>query len=162
MSATTTIPMTTTRRPRALLLDDDAVTVRLLGIPLERRGFDVRAALDGDDGVAALLDEVLELDVLVVDLDLPGRDGWSFLRLVREAGGERDLAVVVLARADPAAVRAQLRALGADAVVDPAAGPEAAVEVIARAARHAPPVLALPDRVTSALGALLVPLPQAA
>lgn len=120
---------TTSRRPRALLLDDDPVVLRVVGTALEARGFDVRAATDGESGVAILLDELLELDVVVADVDLPGRDAWSLLHLVRRAGGERDLGFVVLAGDEPR-VRGPLLALGADVVVDPAAGPGAVLDAV--------------------------------
>ena len=123
---------TTSRRPRALLLDDDPTALRLLGAALSSRGFDVRAARDGEAGLELLLDELLELDVLVIDRDLPGRGGESLLRLVREAGGETDLAVVVVT-GDAGAAR-RLLALGADAVVDRAQGPRAVVDAIVAAA----------------------------
>ncbi len=127
------------RRPRALLLDDDPIVLRLLRNALEAGGFDVRAASDGERGLAILLDELLELDVLVADVDLPARDAWSLLHLVRRAGGERDLGFVVLA-GGALPVHEQLLALGADAVVDRADGPGAvlaAVDAVARGrARH--------------------------
>jgi len=125
---------TSTRRPKALLLDDDTVVLRLLGNALLARGFEVRAATDADAGLELLLDELLDLDVVVADKDLPGRDGASLVRLVREAGGERDLGVVLLSEREPAAVRERLVALGADAVVDRALGLDAAVDTIASAA----------------------------
>lgn len=148
---------TNTKRPKALLLDDDTSVLRSIGTALESRGYDVRAATDGVDGVQALLDELLDLDVVVADLDLPGRDAWSLLHLVRGAGGERDLGMVVLARVEPG-VRGQLLALGADVVVDPAQGPSAVLEAVravaARRKRGAPAWLgaALP----AIRGALLV------
>lgn len=124
------------RRPRALLIDDDPTVLRLLGTALEARGYAVRAALDAESGLEALLDEILDLDVLVADLELPGRDGASLLRLVRHAGGERELGVVLLAGGVPADHRRQLLALGADAVVDRSAGPAAAIDAIAAVARR--------------------------
>jgi CheY-like chemotaxis protein len=126
---------TTIRKPRAILLDDDPVVLRLLGTALEARGFDVRAATDGESGLALLLDELLDTDVLVTDSQLPGRDAASLLYLVRHAGGERDLAVVVLASPAPRGLCARLVALGADAVVDRAVGHEAAAAVIEGAVR---------------------------
>jgi CheY-like chemotaxis protein len=135
MSATILDP-TSNHRPRALLLDDDAAAQGRLRGALERHGYQVRAAADGTAGLGLLLDELLHLDVLVVDLDLPGRDGWSLLRLIRGAGGERDLPVVVLASGAQPAVRAQLRALGADLVLDRSAGPAAAAAAIERVVRR--------------------------
>jgi CheY-like chemotaxis protein len=125
------------RTPKALLLDDDATVLRLLGTALEGHGLELRAATDGDAGLALLLDELLDLDVLVVDLDLPGRDGRALLRLVRGSGGERDLGVVVLAD-DAARVRGELLALGADVVLDRRAGPADAADAISAVAGLAP------------------------
>ncbi|WP_242333644.1 MULTISPECIES: response regulator [Anaeromyxobacter] len=131
---------TTIRRPRALLLDDDANVLRLLGAALEARGFEVRAAADATSGLGLLLDELLDLDVLVVDSALPGRDAVSFVHLVRHAGGERDLGIVVLAAGAARGLCEQLLALGADAVVDRALGPAAAAEAVgAVASRRAQP-----------------------
>ena len=154
-------PSTTSRSPKALLLDDDATALRLLGTSLEARGFDVRAATDAEAGLALLLDELLGLDVLVVDADLPGRDARALLHLVRWAGGERDLGVVVLARGLDAAATDELLALGADAVVDRRAGHAAALEAIAAIARRssAPPASPRPSparRLPAPRGALLL------
>src|SRR5512135_2471373 len=121
---------TNSRRPRALLLDDDPTVLRLLGTELEARGFDVRAALDAQGGIEILTDELLDLDVLVADAELPGRDAASLVDLVRRAGGERDLGIVVLAGEASPAQRTRLLALGADAVVDRALGHGAAADVV--------------------------------
>ena len=131
---------TATRTPKALLLDDDVTVLRLLGTALEARGFEVRAATDGEAGTALLVDELLGLDVVLVDAELPGRDARSLLHLVRWAGGERELGVVVLAGTLDDASRDQLLALGADAVLDRRAGLAAALEAIAAVAlrAHAP------------------------
>lgn len=122
---------TTTRRPRALLLDDDPAALKLLGAALEARGFDVRAASDATRGLELLLDELLDLDVLVADAELPGREATSLLRLVREAGGERDLGMAILVGPASRGACEQLFALGADAVVDRARGHAAAADAIA-------------------------------
>jgi CheY-like chemotaxis protein len=127
---------TPNRNPKALLLDDDVTVLRLLGTALEARGLELRAATDGESGLALLLDELLDLDVLVLDLDLPGRNAWELLHLVRRAGGERDLGVVVLASAPERGVRDALLALGADAVVDRREGHGAAADAIAAGARR--------------------------
>ncbi len=124
------------RNPKALLLDDDSNVLRLLGTALEDRGFAVRAATDGDAGLSLLLDELLDLDVLVVDLELPARDGWALLHLVRRAGGERDLGVVVLASGPERGVSDQLLALGADMVVDRRAGHAVVAEAVSAVARR--------------------------
>lgn len=133
--------MTAARRPRALLLDGDVVVLRLLGIALEARGFEVRAATDGESGLALLLDELLDLDVVVSALDLPRRSGRALLSLVRQAGGERDLGMVLLGGATDDATRAELLRLGADAVVERASGPGAVAALVEAVAGFARPEL---------------------
>lgn len=135
------------RRPRALLLDDDPAVLRLLGRELSARGAEVTVARDGADGLSALLDVLLGLDVLVIDLDLPGRDAWSFLSVIRRAGGEQDLRVVVLADRPAPELRERLLAHGADAVSDRADGPEAAaLAALAAASSRRSPALARRER----------------
>jgi CheY-like chemotaxis protein len=147
----------TPNRPKALLVDDDPVVLRLLATALLSRGFEVRAATSAESGLELLLDELLELDVLVADRDLPGRDGAALVRLVRDAGGERDLGVVLLAGRD-AADRERLLALGADAVLDRSAGPDDAADAIASlvAERCASPRRWLDAAAPALRGALLV------
>jgi DNA-binding response OmpR family regulator len=116
--------MTATTR-KALLLHGDGLARQVLRRTLATHGFEVVTAEDGERGLTALLDELLDLDVLVIDADLPIRDGWSLLRLIRSAGGERDLRIVVVGRELDAARCAQLRWLGADAALDVAEGAEA-------------------------------------
>ncbi len=125
-------------RPKALLLDDDPAALRLLGRALAAGGLEVLAATEGAGGLELLIDELLGLDVLVIDLDLPGRDAWAMLRLIRGAGGEQDLGVLVLADRPAPGVRERLLAFGADAVADRADGPEEAARsaLAVAASRH--------------------------
>lgn len=116
---------TSDRNPRALLLTADLDALPSLAAAFQRRGYDVVTAPDGARGVEVLLDQLLSLDVLVTDLDLPGRDGASLLHLVRVAGGERELAIVIRCAGLPARDRGVLRMLGADALVSPADGADA-------------------------------------
>jgi two-component system chemotaxis sensor kinase CheA len=129
------------RTPKALLLENDPVTRGALAGALRARGFDVVTARDGEAGVALLLDLLLDLDLLVSALDLPGRAGADLLHLVRVSGGERDLPVVLTGRGVRSAERARLLALGADAVADLGDGAESAARAAAAAApaRHVAP-----------------------
>lgn len=132
---------------RALVLDPDPGSLRALAWALEARFFSVATAPDGTRGLDLLLDELLALDVVVIDAGLPGRDALAFARLIREAGGERDLAIVVVAASPVPALSAALLAAGVDAVVDRRDGPDAAAltavaAVATRAAR--PPAASAP------------------
>ncbi|HEX9241898.1 MAG TPA: response regulator [Anaeromyxobacter sp.] len=127
---------------RALVLDPDPASLRALTRSLEARCFSVASANDGARGLDLLLEELLGLDALVMDAALPHRDALAFAELIRRAGGERELALVVVARNGTAELRAALLELGVDAVVDSREGPGAAADaaISAVAARGARPV----------------------
>lgn len=68
---------------RVLLVDDDVELVELLRDYLEREGFEVEAAHDGNAGVSAALSA--RHDIVVLDVMLPGRSGIQALDLIRAA-----------------------------------------------------------------------------
>ncbi|HYG68245.1 MAG TPA: histidine kinase, partial [Anaeromyxobacteraceae bacterium] len=111
-------------RRRALVIAGNARLRRDTCLALEARGIETITAPDGDLGLHLVAEELLALDLLVVDLDAPRRDGWEILHVIRERGNEQDLRVLVTTD-QPAAVRGNLHAMGADAVVDRRRGPPA-------------------------------------
>jgi CheY-like chemotaxis protein len=120
-------------RRRALIVDDDLLSRRMMGDALARQGFEVFAAGDGTEGVSSLVALLLGLDLLVVDLHMPGVDGEKLLRLVREDGGERDLTVVMVSGSVDPEVRRRLEAAGADEVLSKSEGMESIAGTAVRA-----------------------------
>jgi two-component system response regulator RegX3 len=107
-----------------LLVDDEASVRDALGAYLERAGYRVALARDGDE--AAALFPTVRPDVVILDLMLPGVDGWELLRRWRS---ESQVPVVILtARADESDAIVGLR-LGADDYVRKPFSPG---EVVAR------------------------------
>ncbi|MGH9178453.1 MAG: response regulator transcription factor [Acidimicrobiales bacterium] len=83
---------------RILVVDDDATVAEVLGRYLEREGFAVDTAADGDAALRAAA--TASPDLVVLDLMLPGIDGLEVCRRLR-AAGPADLPVVMLtARGD--------------------------------------------------------------
>ena len=75
-------PAPAAERPRkVLLVDDDAPARRLLGASLRAAGFDLTAAADGAEALAAM--ESSPPDVLVLDFAMPGLDGAEVCRRLR-------------------------------------------------------------------------------
>jgi len=112
------------RPRRALVVDDDAMTRSMIADALADRGFEVLTATDGQDGLRVVSEELLGLDLLITDVYMPGMDGEVFLRTIRQAGGEADLAIVVITGRMEAGLERRLEKEGADAVLDKSLGPE--------------------------------------
>ncbi len=92
-----------------LVVDDEPKIVRLARDYLEKDGFRVLSAYDGDTALAMARRE--RPDLVVLDLMLPGRDGWEVCRVLRR---ESDVPVIMLtARAEESDQVAGLE-LGAD------------------------------------------------
>jgi two-component system alkaline phosphatase synthesis response regulator PhoP len=80
--------------PRILVVDDDKQIVRLVQAYLERAGYQVLTAHDGETALHTIRRE--RPDLVVLDLMLPDRDGWEITRLVRGEGGLASLPIVML------------------------------------------------------------------
>ena len=66
---------------RILVVDDDRDIVRLVRSYLEKAGYQILTAYDGETALQILRTEIPQL--LILDLMLPDRDGWDVARLVR-------------------------------------------------------------------------------
>ena len=67
---------------RILVVDDDKEIVRILRAYLEKAGFTVLVAYEGETALHSVRSD--RPDLVVLDLMLPDRDGWSITRVVRE------------------------------------------------------------------------------
>lgn len=85
---------------QVLVIEDSASVRRLIEVCLRVLGIEVRSASDGPEGLDAIKDE--RPDAVVLDIGLPGLDGWEVLRHLREDPETADLKVLVLtAHAQP-------------------------------------------------------------
>jgi CheY-like chemotaxis protein/two-component sensor histidine kinase len=84
----------TVRPIRVLSIDDDEVARYLIRQCLPPPAFDVGEATSGEDGIRRAADE--RPDVVVLDLMMPGTDGWQVLKALHGTDGTRDLPVVIV------------------------------------------------------------------
>ncbi len=128
--------------PRILLVEDQATAAHYVARGLGEAGMVVDVAVNGPDGLHLLLTG--EYDLAILDIMLPGLDGWSILETARRAG--RATPVLFLTARDDIDDRVRGLEAGADDyLVKPYAYAEllARVRVILR--RHAPPSMASPN-----------------
>jgi DNA-binding response OmpR family regulator len=93
-----------------LLVDDEAHIVELARMYLEKEGFEVRSAGDGHRALRLIANE--PPDLVVLDLMLPGIDGWEICKRVR---ARSDLPIIMLTARDETVDKIVGLELGADA-----------------------------------------------
>ena len=113
-------PETPARRPHILVVDDEPVLLASLESSLENEGFDVLGAASGEEALALVSEHLL--DLMILDVGLPGASGFEVCRRVRAIS---DLPVIFLTAADELSERLNGFDLGADDyVTKPVALPE--------------------------------------
>jgi two-component system copper resistance phosphate regulon response regulator CusR len=95
---------------RILVVEDERKTAAYLKRGLEENGFVVDLASSGDDGLH--LARTGAFDLLILDVMLPGLDGWAVIKAVREAG--RQTPALFLTARDAVDDRVKGLELGAD------------------------------------------------
>ena len=95
---------------RLLIVEDEPKTGDYLRQGLTEAGFVVDLARNGPDGLH--LAQTGDYDLAILDVMLPGLDGWQLLTRLREQG--RDLPVLFLTARDDVADRVRGLELGAD------------------------------------------------
>jgi DNA-binding response OmpR family regulator len=119
-------------RPAVLLVDDDPTLLSVLGRRVSRAGYDTRTA---PSGPAAL--KLLEQSwpaLLVVDLMMPGMDGFELCRRVKQLA---DLPIIVLSAVDDAEAKVTALELYAEDYVTKPFDPDELVARIQRVLRRA-------------------------
>jgi len=80
-------------RRSVLVVEDDPAAMYIFGTILRHRGYEVAEARNGGQALLRLGERVP--DLVVVDIGLPGMDGFDLTRRIRSAEATRDLPVVV-------------------------------------------------------------------
>jgi two-component system cell cycle response regulator DivK len=98
---------------RVLYVEDNDDNVYMLKMRLElAEGFEVLVAGDGEKGCAAALAEWP--DIILMDLELPGMDGWEAARRLKGDPQTRDIPIVALSAHVLAGARERALAAGCD------------------------------------------------
>ena len=123
--------------PRVLTLEDDAATAREIAAALRAGGFEVETVADGREGLQRALTG--DYDAITLDRMLPGLDGLSVLRALRDAGCDTPV-LMISALGDVDDRVKGLRGGGDDYLTKPFAAEEmsARLEVLLRRRRADP------------------------
>jgi two-component system KDP operon response regulator KdpE len=117
---------------RILVIDDEPAIRRFLRTSLGAEGYDVLEAEDGETGLAMLRRNAV--DLLVLDLGLPGMDGLQVLQQLRDGG--TPLPVIVLSSRTDEIGKVKALDIGADDYVTKPFGMDELLARIRAALRH--------------------------
>ena len=99
---------TRTRTPRILVVDDDRALSTMVSLVLKQSEFDVDVVNNGDDAIRRATES--NFDAVVLDLRMPGKDGRTVFRELRELGVR--CPVLILSAYDARQAQAELGAEG--------------------------------------------------
>jgi DNA-binding response OmpR family regulator len=119
------------RSPVVLLVDDDPVITRLLEVNFRLDGFKVGIASRGDAALERA--RAVPPDAIVLDVMLPGLDGFEVARQMRAIPNLKDVPVVFLTARSPDDQQAQAQDLGS---IDFVAKPFEPVDLVALVRRR--------------------------
>ena len=83
---------------KILLVEDNEMNRDMLSRRLVKRGYEVAIAVDGEQGVAMARSEAPAL--ILMDMSLPGLDGWEATRQIKAAPETRAIPIVVITARD--------------------------------------------------------------
>jgi len=116
-------------KPCILVIDDDEQMLKMLNIALRRAGMDVITAADGPS--ALRLFEERRPDLALVDIAMPGMDGYDVIRQMHEMDhGGRRAAIIILTAHSHATIRSSALDLGVDLFLTKPVTPSQLVEHI--------------------------------
>ena len=95
---------------RILLIEDEKKTAAFLAKGLRESDYDVEVARDGESGLQLAL--AVAFDLVIVDVMLPKKDGWTVVEELRASG--KKMPVLFLTARDQVADRVKGLELGAD------------------------------------------------
>jgi len=88
------------KRTAVVYIEDDPEMVELVTLILNRRGFEIRGALNGQRGLDLIAQE--PPDLILLDLMMPGLDGWDVYQQLKASNKTRSIPVIIItAKAQP-------------------------------------------------------------
>lgn len=99
--------------PKILVVEDNQANREMISRRLKRKGFSVVAAEDGEQGYALARSECP--DAILMDISLPGINGWQVIELLKSEPSTRDIPLIVLTAHALVNDRARADEIGCDA-----------------------------------------------
>jgi two-component system cell cycle response regulator DivK len=96
--------------PTVLIAEDDPLSLDMLARRIERKGMRVLRAADGAEAVRVAVDELP--DLILMDLSMPGVDGWEAMQWLRDDDATAHIPVFAITAHEFEGMRAAARGAG--------------------------------------------------
>ncbi len=93
---------------KIFIIEDDQEIQNVLGILLKGNGYEVVRAYSGTEG---LLVDISDVDLILLDLMLPGRSGQE---IIKDLKAKKDIPVIIMSAVNDISAKVDLFSLGAD------------------------------------------------
>jgi DNA-binding response OmpR family regulator len=123
-------------RRKILVVEDDRDQRQAIGIRLRANGYDVAFAADGMQAVAGVRKE--RPDLVLLDIGLPGGDGFSVMQRIKSMSPSAGLPIIVMSARDAASNRELVLAAGAEAFLPKPTENQVLIASIRRALGESP------------------------
>ena len=100
---------------RILVVDDNPTNMKLVSYVLTSRGYEVQTASDAQQAFAVL--ETFTPRLILMDLQLPGMDGFELTRLLKTEFRTRDVVIVAVTAYGIKGYEDEARAAGCDGYI---------------------------------------------
>jgi two-component system chemotaxis response regulator CheY len=116
---------------KRILIVDDSTSIRsLIRFTLEQAGYSVGEASDAEEGISTAY--LGDFDLVITDLNMPGKSGFEFVQALRSDKRTLRLPVVLLTTQADDATKQAAKAAGASGWMTKPFQPERLLEVVAK------------------------------
>jgi two-component system response regulator ResD len=102
--------------PPILVVDDNEDNAHIIRDYLESKGYPITVAYNGDE--AMVLFDKVKPSLVLLDVMMPGRDGWQVCRDIKASAGGKDVRVVMVTALQDWTDKRQALETGADDFVE--------------------------------------------
>ncbi|SFD06269.1 response regulator [Ruminococcus albus] len=115
---------------RILVVDDDSMAVRMIGFILKKTGHECIAASSGAQGVELFKSE--KPDLMLLDVEMPGENGFDVLESIRGENGISDANVCLMSGTITDELRERAEKLGAVGFISKPVSADELMKILSR------------------------------